>query len=80
MDNWIKICAFSNRIEAEEACMLLANAGILFVIRCDDMGGMRPSLAFAGGASVQVHKENVQSALEVLEFSLETESSGREKV
>jgi len=60
------------RIEAEEARLLLARNGVLAVVRCDDMGGMRPSLAFASGASLEVNRNDFAAATKIIESKVQT--------
>lgn len=67
MGDWIRLMDFSTRIEAEEASALLAKSGILTIVRCDDIGGMRPSLAFAGGASLDVARSDFAAARQIME-------------
>jgi hypothetical protein len=65
--------AFSNRSEADMAVSALEAAGIDAIIRADDGGSMRPSVAWAGvGFEVIVRSEDSEAAHAILEIPART--------
>ncbi len=61
-----KVRTFLYRHEAEMAKELLEKEGIEVLISSDDHGGIRPSLAYAGGVDLLVKKEDASQAKELL--------------
>jgi hypothetical protein len=61
-----KIRTFLYRHEAEMAKELLENEGIEVLISSDDHGGIRPSLAYAGGVDLLIKEEDVPQATDLL--------------
>ena len=61
-----RIRTFLYRHEAEMAKELLEQSGIEVMISSDDHGGVRPSLAYAGGVDLLIKKEDVSKATELL--------------
>jgi hypothetical protein len=56
-----------SRLEAEMLCSLLENEGIRAVVQSEDMGGLRPDLAFSsGGARILVDQSFLSRAKEIL--------------
>jgi predicted nuclease with RNAse H fold len=67
------IHAFNNRPEADLAVSALRAAGIDAMIRADDGGSMRPSVAWAGvGFQVIVRREDSEAAHAILEIPART--------
>jgi hypothetical protein len=65
--------AFNNRPEADMAVSALEAAGIDAMIRADDGGSMRPSVAWAGvGFEVIVRSEDSEAAHAILEIPART--------
>lgn len=62
----IKIKKFNSRLEAEVAKSYLASVGIEAQIQTDDLGGMRPALAFSDGANLLVLQIDAVKALQIL--------------
>jgi hypothetical protein len=62
----IVVATFSTPQEADLAKSALDAAGIDAMIRADSAGGMRPSLAWAGGVQVIVRAADVSAAREIL--------------
>ncbi|HVH66724.1 MAG TPA: hypothetical protein VM716_02565 [Gemmatimonadales bacterium] len=60
------IKTFANRPEAELAKTVLEANGIPAIVSVDDVGGMRPEVAFGKGARLLVDANQVQGALELL--------------
>ena len=59
--------SFSTRAEAEMACDILKGKGIPSIIKADDCGGLRPSMAFAsGGYIVYVEEGDYSEALKLI--------------
>ena len=63
----IRIRTFLYRHEAEMAKELLGGEGIEVLISSDDHGGIRPSLAFAGGVDLLVEEEDIPKAKGLLD-------------
>jgi hypothetical protein len=61
-----KVRTFLYRHEAELAKEILENEGIQVLISSDDQGGMRPSMAFAGGVDLFIKEEDILKATELL--------------
>jgi len=60
--------SFSTRAEAEMACDILKDNGIPSIIKTDDCGGMRPSMAFAsGGYVIYIEEGYYTMALKLIE-------------
>jgi hypothetical protein len=64
--NLIVVATFSTSQEADLAKSALDAAGIDAMIRADTGGGMRPSLAWAGGVQVIVRAADASAAGEIL--------------
>ncbi len=72
MSNLVCVKTFADRLQADMARSLLEANGI---IASDEMGGMRPDLAFtSGGVRLFVFDENADKALELMnEDAIENE-------
>jgi hypothetical protein len=69
----VVVHAFYNRPEADIAVSALEAAGIDAMIRADDGGSMRPSVAWAGvGFEVIVRSEDSEAARAILELPART--------
>ena len=69
----VVVHAFNNRPEADMAVSALQAAGIDAMIRADDGGSMRPSVAWAGvGFEVIVRSEDMEAAHAILEIPART--------
>jgi len=67
VNNFVIAKIFSNRIEATIAQGFLEQHGIDSHIQADDMGGIRPELAFSNGVKLFVAVANLEKAVELLE-------------
>ncbi len=69
MDDLVAVGTFVSHVEAELARTALEAAGIDSMIQSDDAGGMYPTpwLAWNGGISVFVRREDAEAARDVLE-------------
>lgn len=61
-----KIKVFNSRIEAEVAKSFLFSNGIEAQIQADDIGAMRPALAFSNGVLLLVLEKDADAALKIL--------------
>jgi hypothetical protein len=61
-----RVRSFLYRHEAEMVKEILEDEGIHALISSDDQGGMRPSMAFAGGVHLFIKEEDVLKATELL--------------
>ena len=69
----VVVRAFNNRPEADLAVSALGAAGIDAMIRADDGGSMRPSVAWAGvGFEVIVRRDDAEAAHAILEIPART--------
>ena len=67
MSNLVCVKTFADRLQADMARSLLESNGITASVSADDMGGMRPDLAFtSGGVKLFVLDDNADKALEIL--------------
>ncbi len=67
MSNLVCVKTFADRLQADMARSLLEANDIKASVSADDMGGMRPDLAFtSGGVKLFVLDENADKALELL--------------
>lgn len=67
MSNLVCVKTFADRLQADMARSLLEANGITASVSADDMGGMRPDLAFtSGGVKLFVLDDNADKALEIL--------------
>jgi hypothetical protein len=75
MSNLVCVKTFPDRLQADMAKQLLEANGITASVSADDMGGMRPDLAFtSGGVKLFVLDENADKALALLnEDAIENE-------
>ena len=64
----VVVHSFGSQPEADMAVSALEAAGIDAVIKEDSAGGMRPSLAWAGGYEVLVREEDMPAARDVLDI------------
>jgi hypothetical protein len=64
----VVVHTFLSDAEADLAKSALEAAGIDAMIKEDSAGGMRPSLAWAGGVQVIVRAEDLEAAREVLDL------------
>ncbi|HMB79034.1 MAG TPA: DUF2007 domain-containing protein [Vicinamibacterales bacterium] len=60
--------SFGSQPEADLAKSALEAAGIDAMIKEDSAGGMRPSLAWAGGYEIFVRADDLQAARDVLDL------------
>ena len=68
-DDLVVVATFGNRSEADVAASALDAAGIDTMIRADDGGSMRPSIAWAGvGFQVIVRAEDATAARHILDI------------
>ena len=75
MSNLVCVKTFADRLQADMARSLLEANGIIASVSADDMGGMRPDLAFtSGGVKLFVLDNNADKALAILnEDAIENE-------
>lgn len=75
MSNLVCVKTFADRLQADMARSLLEVNGIIASVSADDMGGMRPDLAFtSGGVKLFVLDNNADKALAILnEDAIENE-------
>ena len=75
MSNLVCVKTFADRLQADMAKSLLEANGITASVSADDMGGMRPDLAFtSGGVKLFVLDDNADKALALLnEDAIENE-------
>ena len=66
MDSLVAVGTFLNHIDAELARSALEAAGIDSMTRSDDVGGLRPHMAFGSGVVVLVRAEDEVAAREIL--------------
>ena len=67
MSNLVCVKTFADRLQADMARSLLEANGITASVSADDMGGMRPDLAFtSGGVKLFVLDDNADKALTLL--------------
>ncbi len=67
MSNLVCVKTFADRLQADMAKSLLEANGITASVSADDMGGMRPDLAFtSGGVKLFVLDDNAAKALALL--------------
>lgn len=67
MSNLVCVKTFADRLQADMARSLLEANGITASVSADDMGGMRPDLAFtSGGVKLFVLDDNAAKALALL--------------
>ena len=67
MSNLVCVKTFADRLQADMARSLLEANGITASVSADDMGGMRPDLAFtSGGVKLFVLDDNADKALALL--------------
>jgi hypothetical protein len=71
-EDLIVVTTFSTPQEADLAKSALEAAGIEALIRTDSGGGMRPSLAWAGGVQVIVRSEDALAARDILDIPAKT--------
>jgi len=64
----VVVHTFGSQPEADLAVSALEAADIDAVIKEDSAGGMRPSLAWAGGYEVLVREEDLAAARDVLDL------------
>lgn len=66
-DELVAVYGFPDRMEAGIAVSALEAAGIDAIVIADDIGGMRPHVAWAsGGYKVMVRPEDAENAREIL--------------
>jgi len=75
MSSLVCVKTFADRLQADMARLLLEANGITASVSADDMGGMRPDLAFtSGGVKLFVLDDNADKALALLnEDAIENE-------
>ncbi len=75
MSNLVCVKTFADRLQADMVKQLLEANRIIASVSADDMGGMRPDLAFtSGGVKLFVLDDNADKALAVLnEDAIENE-------
>jgi hypothetical protein len=75
MSNLVCVKTFADHLQADMAKQLLEANGITASVSADDMGGMRPDLAFtSGGVKLFVLDDNADKALALLnEDAIENE-------
>ena len=67
-DDLVVVATFGNRSEADVAASALDAAGIESMVRADDGGSMRPSIAWAGlGFQVIVRAGDANAARNILD-------------
>ncbi len=75
MSNLVCVKTFPDHLQADMGKQLLEANGITASVSADDVGGMRPDLAFtSGGVKLFVLDENADTALQTLnEDAIENE-------
>jgi hypothetical protein len=63
---WVVLQTYLTTELAEVDRAVLEGNGIEVVVQADDIGGMMPGIASFGGARLQVHREDTERALDLL--------------
>ena len=63
---WVVLQTYLTTELAEVDRAVLEGNGIEVILQADDVGGMMPGVVAFGGARLQVHREDVERALELL--------------
>ena len=75
MEKLVQLETFTYRHEAEYIKSLLESEGIVSMVLADDIGGMRPDLAFGmGGVRLMVKKSDFDKAKQILSLKDEEPS------
>lgn len=63
---WVVLHTYLTTQLAEVDRAVLEGNGIEVVVQADDVGGMMPGIAAFGGARLQVRREDLEQAVELL--------------